>query len=950
MSEIFYRSDIAEKLLHLDGKPFSLDNYPFYRAIYDGLYQKTLLKTGRQVAKTFVLTESLAMASGEYKPALSIELGDQVLGLDTLTQTFTARPVTWISEVYQKPCLRITTRQGHVINVATTHPVRTWESWTEAGKLAVGDFVATVRQGGLFTETATPPIERIKLTAYLLGDGHLTNKSISFTTLADSKMDDFIAAVKALGGTVRIRPTSSRAMAVHVRTKGNPLLGWLRQDSLLETRSHNKFVPSWVFALSREDTALFLNRLFSTDGSIYPVRHGGGYAVEYATNSLRLAKDVQALLLKFGIPTSRKQYTPKVFRNRGQVKPHYKIRVETKQGVSRFIHDIGAITKTETVRLSTASENNNRDVLPYQVGDQINSVYSQLNPSKTRGSLHQLGIRKTPKYCPTRRKLRQYISALETLGATNDQLAELRKHATSDVFWDTIVSIEDLGIRDCMDLEVADTHNFILDGVVTHNSTTLANFMISESIGQPFFKNYFVAPSQEQTRRFSHTRIGKTLTYSADVRKAFLSDSIDNVFLRILKNGAEMAFTYACDDADRARGYSADRCNFDEVQDMLYDAVIPIVEECMANSRFAYSTYCGTPKTMENTIEFLWGLSSQTEWVIKCDACGKRTFIISPKVIGKNGPECLNCRAPLNPRNAHWVDMRKDAAIKGFHISQLILPENIPAAWTSASDIAAAQKRWQRILFKYETYGPSQFDNEVLGVSTALGSRLLSKEELEAMCQDYHMSRLSTAEIMRDITDVVAGVDWSGGAAEIKGTEGLVKSRTVLHIWGHTTDGRLKTLYYKIFPNGHATGWIDEIVEICNSYSVKFLIGDAGEGNMAMALLSDKLGAHRVQKVRYSGSSSKPIYWNPDNRSYIAARTTIMDSYALYLKQKRAIFPRIQEMQPAINDILNIYEEVTNSGNKVWRHAPTQPDDCFHAQLFGWLAWKLFRQDLTFQT
>jgi Phage terminase large subunit (GpA) len=481
-------------------------------------------------------------------------------------------------------------------------------------------------------------------------------------------------------------------------------------------------------------------------------------------------------------------------------------------------------------------------------------------------------------------------------------------------------------------------------------STTLANFMISESIGQPFFKNYFIAPSQEQTRRFSHTRIGKTLTYSADVRKAFLSDSIDNVFLRILKNGAEMAFTYACDDADRARGYSADRCNFDEVQDMLYDAVIPIVEECMANSKFAYSTYCGTPKTMENTIEFLWGLSTQTEWVIKCDACSKRTFIISDKVIGKNGPECLNCRAPLNPRNAVWVDMKPGAAVKGFHISQLMLPENVPSAWTSYSDIAAAKKRWERILFKYETYGPSQFDNEVLGVSTALGTRLLSKEELEAMCDDYHMCRLPTNEILSGVTNCFAGVDWSGGSAEVKGTEGLVKSRTVLHVWGNTIDGRLKTMYYKIFPNGHATSWIDEIVEVCNSYNAKFIVCDAGEGYMATSLLREKLGGHRVHNVRYSGSTSKPIYWNPDNKAYIAGRTLMMDSYALFLKQRRAIYPRITEMTPAINDILNIYEEVTNAGNKVWRHAPTQPDDCFHAQLFGWLAWKLYAQDLTFHT
>jgi hypothetical protein len=491
-------------------------------------------------------------------------------------------------------------------------------------------------------------------------------------------------------------------------------------------------------------------------------------------------------------------------------------------------------------------------------------------------------------------------------------------------------------------------------------STTIACFMIAETIGAPHFKTYYISPSQEQTRKFSHTRISKILAYSPELRRYFVGpESIDNVLLRMLRNGSEMAFTFASDDPDRARGFSADRCAFDEVQDIVFESVIPVIEECMSNSAHAYSMYCGTPKTMENTIEFLWSLSSQTEWCIKCDACGKSTFIDSVKALGKFGPICLNatCGRPLNPRRGRWVDMKaygreKDQAkIKGFHISQPIMPENVPACWnTSDPEYAKALERWERILFKMENWGEVKFMNEALGVSTSSGARLLTKDILESLCDpELVITRLPERGSLQGITRTVAGIDWSGGGAEVKGTEGLVKSRTVLHIWGDTGDGRLKTLFYKIFPNGHASGWIDEIVELCNAWNVQMVAGDAGEGALANSMLRDKLGAHRVVQVRYM-ALSKPVEWNPAAMTYHADRTTLIDNFATFLTHRRAIYAYLPQMQPAINDVLNVYEEVTMQGRKVWRHAPTQPDDCLHAQLFGWFAWKLLSSDLKFYT
>ncbi len=492
-------------------------------------------------------------------------------------------------------------------------------------------------------------------------------------------------------------------------------------------------------------------------------------------------------------------------------------------------------------------------------------------------------------------------------------------------------------------------------------STTLANFLIMEACSTPHMKSLFVAPSQEQTTKFSQTRVGKTIFYSPDIRSRWVSKELSSrVYQKMFTNGSELAFSYASDDPDRVRGVSADRVAYDEVQDILYDEVIPVINECMANSDKAYETYCGTPKSMENTIEQLWQWSTQTEWVVRCDACNVYQYFTDERCIGKFGPICLKCGKYVNVRNGEWVDMNvyppgfEGKRIKGFHIPQVILPKNVPASMPSdLKSQEAAIDRWNRIKAKHSVYPPSKFKNEVMGVSDAIGTRLISKEELEAMCEDYEITEQPTQNFLfSNIRNVVAGVDWSGGGQN-------ATSRTVLWVWG-VVGGiqehafKLKTLYFKVYPetNPISGGVIDHVCTICDNYGVQLIMGDAGEGALANSNLRERLGSQRTAQVQYRGvasgnANSRPFYWNKVDR-FLAERTTMIDHYMMYMKRKGVIFPSIRHMTLPIKDILNEYEEVTQQGRKVWRHAPSQPDDCLHAQIFGWMAAKFVTMDPMF--
>lgn len=478
-------------------------------------------------------------------------------------------------------------------------------------------------------------------------------------------------------------------------------------------------------------------------------------------------------------------------------------------------------------------------------------------------------------------------------------------------------------------------------------STTLANFSIIECTLIPHFSTMFVSPSKEQTVRFSTTRIQKTMRYSPRMARFLDPDLSDRVFHKQFTNGAEMLFTYALDDAGRLRGPSTDRNMYDEVQDMLYDPVITVGNETLNESDDMFETYAGTPKTMENTIEFLWSLSTQTEWVMQCTSCGSHQYIDSERSIGKEGPVCVKCQAYLNPFLGQWIDMNPkkleegelDTQLKGFHISQLMMPSSVPVAMAPFGEelVLRARHRWARIKTKFEELPAATFRNEVLGVSDAQGTRLITLQELEELCTGPQLSDVPDKN-MASITQTVAGVDWSGG-----GTSGV--SRTVLWVWGwHALLRKLVCLHYKVYSGLNPVDAVKSIAETCSHYRVEMVVGDAGEGALANGELKVALGHHRVTQVQY-GAQKNQLMWNGVDR-YTADRTSLIDNYFMLLKRQGVLLGPREQMKVAIDEILNEYEEVTTTGRKVWRHSPQKPDDCLHAGLFGWVAWRLTRGDV----
>ena len=451
----------------------------------------------------------------------------------------------------EKPVFRVTTRLGRRIETTLTHPFLTVDGWKPLGGVAVGAHVAVPRTIPVHGSAEWPEC-RVKLLAYLLGDGGMTGTNPRFTNADPRLRADFADAVARFGGvdctlqdsrgtrtpylSVRRAPdavaverasTGSAVAGAMPRGRGdgvrvaaavgvspsavsqwargrhvpaarhraklaealgvalepgmdrNPLRAWLEEVGAWGKGAAEKSVPAGVFPLRRELIALFLNRLFATDGWA-TVLASGQAQLGYATASERLARQLQHLLLRFGVIASLRERSVKY---RGGRRTAWQLDVTDARSMRTFAGEIGIFGKEDAVaRVLAAVEGKryqtNRDRVPRE-------VWARIAEAKGDESWASLGRRAgiagwTNLHVGARALGRDRLARFaDALGD-----ADLRALASSDVYWDQVVSIEPLGRKQVYDLTVPGTHNFVANDMCVHNTAFTLNIAQHAAIAE----------------------------------------------------------------------------------------------------------------------------------------------------------------------------------------------------------------------------------------------------------------------------------------------------------------------------------------------------------------------------------------------------------------------------------------------------------------------------------
>jgi len=389
---------------------------------------------------------------------------------------------------------------GRVIRGTADHRLYAYGGWKTISRLSSGDRLAVARHLPEPEETEDWPDDHVILLAHLIGDGsYIPGNPLRYTT-GNEDNSRLVAEI------------AERSFGVHVSRHEGPgnwhqlvfsgngnrwhpagINRWLRVLGLFGQRSHDKTIPEDVFRLPNRQVALFLRHLWATDGTISTRKEGqrGSDAVHLSTCSRALAEDTAALLLRMGIVARLKcSHGPKG-------RPWYTVYVSGSDAQRSFLEQIGAFgPRTEAAKLLkerlVATSNTNVDTLPQEVFSQIKKIMQEKGIShremtRLRGTSY--GGSAHFRFAPSRRVALQYADALQS--------DELKRQATSDIFWDRVVSIEPQGQEVVYDLTVPGPNSWLADAIVSHNSGAIEQD--ADAVVFIYRPDYYEQPSQEVT-------------------------------------------------------------------------------------------------------------------------------------------------------------------------------------------------------------------------------------------------------------------------------------------------------------------------------------------------------------------------------------------------------------------------------------------------------------------
>jgi len=401
--------------------------------------------------------------TGAYVPITDMRWGKSTLALDSWR--LKAAKVAAFVPQGRKPVFELRTRAGLRIRATANHPFLKLKEWVPLGELRPGDRIAVARDIPVFGKTPIPDWEA-SLLGLMISEGQCDTPGHSPTyTSADPALVQTLRACVADSG-MGVVTYNGRFGYRLVNRQGrggvpehNRAHLWLKSYGL-NVGAGEKFVPQSVFTAPENSVRLFLQSLFSGDGSVYHSK--AGVFLEYYSKSRRLIEDVHHLLLRFGVFS--------LIRHKITVigTPACKIQITDKDQIRRFAERIGFTPgsikqqklDSEVLPMIRAQprRRSNFDTLPAEAWPMIGMA------ARVGGvTLASINVG-----CISAGRSVPLASAVQVALATGDLYVS---PLIDGPLWDVVESIEPAGEEEVFDISVPSLHNFVANGLIVHNST-----------------------------------------------------------------------------------------------------------------------------------------------------------------------------------------------------------------------------------------------------------------------------------------------------------------------------------------------------------------------------------------------------------------------------------------------------------------------------------------------
>jgi DNA gyrase subunit A len=395
------------------------------------------------------------------------------------------------------PTLRLRTREGYELTGTHNHPVLCLVDlagvpmplWKLLEEIQPSDRVLVSRVARAVDVELD---ERSRQEALLLGafvsEGYASEKRAGF---ANTDFDFFASVTDAYDAVIGGKRSVSRSKIV----SGSTLWRFDTYASLDETplaelklrRAGEKHVPERVWGASQAYKRVFLQALFTGDGSssLLPRKT---IQVSYSTYSEQLAKDVQLLLLEFGIVSRLCRYA----------KGETKVVITNRRDARLFARNVGFLgakqekLDRELAQIPRESRALSRDHVP-GVAAYIRSDGAER--WEDRDWLRRHNVDRIERW-------EQRGAAILERIASPEVKAVIEPLVTGDYYYAEVASVEDAGVQPVYSLRVdTDDHSFLTNGFVSHNTEARLAKLAEEMLRELDSDTVDFGPNYDESKR-----------------------------------------------------------------------------------------------------------------------------------------------------------------------------------------------------------------------------------------------------------------------------------------------------------------------------------------------------------------------------------------------------------------------------------------------------------------
>jgi replicative DNA helicase len=235
------------------------------------------------------------------------------------------------------------------------------------------------------------------------------------------------------------------------------LLQWFRDISLDFVISNDKTIPDIIFQADELSLTDFIAKLWSGDGHV--TERGG---LTYSTASEKMAEQLQHLLLRFGILSSKSTVVNNKFTS-------YVIRITGASAVlfhkkigPHLVGDKKLKSKLKLEKMLLIERNQNNDIIPCSTLINIIGYSNFVKVFKRRHTHSDRGLSRT--------LIKNKLESIDV--CYHDSLLKL---IDSDIYWDKVVSITPKGMQETFDMEIPVHMNYMANDIYVHNTKVKAN-------------------------------------------------------------------------------------------------------------------------------------------------------------------------------------------------------------------------------------------------------------------------------------------------------------------------------------------------------------------------------------------------------------------------------------------------------------------------------------------